>query len=193
MEIGGDGGYYLGPTTYYLLLTSGPTLTMALLGLTYYGVLLVMALLLSTAFYCFLLLSTTFYYFLRQAEMEESEGSLFVAEAGEKRNAAEPYHPNPNPNPNPTLILYQVRNVTRPNPYNPGPSPNLSLSPNPTPGPNQARSATRPISRCGRSQREASPRGPRPGGGAPRLAHRVLGHGQHSNPNADPITLTLTL
>ena len=71
MEIGGDGGYYLGPTTYYLLLTtyyllltSGPTLTMALLGLTYYGVLLVMALLLSTAFYYFLLLSTTFYYFL---------------------------------------------------------------------------------------------------------------------------------
>ena len=97
--------------------------------------------------------------------MEESEGSLFVAEAGEKRYAAEPYHPNPNPNPNPTLILYQVRGVTRPNPYNPGPSPNLSLSPNPTPGPNQARSATRPISRCGRSQREASPRGPRPGGG----------------------------
>ena len=37
---------------------------MALLGLTYYGVLLVMALLLSTAFYYFLLLSTTFYYFL---------------------------------------------------------------------------------------------------------------------------------
>lgn len=94
---------------------------MALLGLTtYYGVLLGMAplrsttfyyfLLLSTSFYLFLLLSTTFYLFLRQAEMEESEGSLFVSEAGEPhRDAANPYHPNPNPSPNRTQLLSLTR------------------------------------------------------------------------------------